>query len=175
MPPAVSRPWLVTLRSTTKSAIPTRIRIAPIAGGIAIIGTAPFGRSTGIPLTVASSLESKCTAHRGGDFVQRYGSRSSLHWGAGHRIPGLLSLGGLWSVGVGSATLQEQALYAPCQQFLRSSVREFKSFQTVSWRSSHRPIAPALGNLVCCSPWSASPRRLLLGAVVTLVYSRARG
>src|SRR5688572_9329445 len=136
MPPAVSRPWLVTLRSTMKSTIPKRIRITPIAGGITIIGTAPFGRSTGIPLTVASSLESDCIPHRGGDFIQPYGSRSLLHWGAGHRIPGLLSLGGLWSVGVGSATLQEQALYAPCQQFLRSSVREFKSFQTVSRRSS---------------------------------------
>src|SRR5215218_8708433 len=89
MPPAVSRPWLVTLRSTMKSTIPTRIRITPISGGITIMGTVAFGRSTGIRLKIASSLENDCTAHRGGDFVQRYGSRSSLHWGVGHRILGL--------------------------------------------------------------------------------------
>src|SRR5215208_3664370 len=88
MPPAVSRPWLVTLRSTMKSTIPTGIRITPIAGGI-IIGTVPFGRSIDMRLKVASSLESDCTAHRGGDFLQRYGSLSLLHWGAGHRILGL--------------------------------------------------------------------------------------
>jgi hypothetical protein len=43
MPPAVRRPWLVTLRSMMKSAIPTRIRITPISGDI--IGTVPFGWS----------------------------------------------------------------------------------------------------------------------------------
>src|SRR5215210_168537 len=63
MPPAVSSPWLVTLRSTMKSTIPTRIRITPIAGGITNIGTVPFGRSVDIQMTVASSLESDCTAH----------------------------------------------------------------------------------------------------------------
>jgi len=35
-------------------------------------------------------------------------------------------------VGFGSATLQEQALCAAFQQFVRSSIREFKTFQTVS-------------------------------------------
>jgi hypothetical protein len=37
--------------------------------------------------------------------------------------------------------------------------------------------APALGNLACYSPWSSSPRclSLILGAVVALMYSRARG
>ena len=39
---------------------------------------------------------------------------------------------GLWRVGFGSATLQEQALCAAFQQFVRSSIREFKTFQTVS-------------------------------------------
>src|SRR5215208_8141396 len=33
MPPAVSRPWFVRLRSTIKSTIPRRIRISPIRGG----------------------------------------------------------------------------------------------------------------------------------------------
>src|SRR5215213_9660430 len=89
MPPAVGRPWLVTLRSTMKSAIPMRTKITPMAGGITIIGRVPFGRSMDIRMKVASSLESDCIAHRGGDFVQRYGSRSSLHRGAGHRILGL--------------------------------------------------------------------------------------
>ena len=42
------------------------------------------------------------------------------------------SLGGVWSVGFGGATLQKQALCAPFQQFVRYSVREFESFQTVS-------------------------------------------
>jgi hypothetical protein len=42
------------------------------------------------------------------------------------------SLGGLLSVGFGSATLQEQALCAQFQQFISSSVRDFDSFQTVS-------------------------------------------
>ena len=45
------------------------------------------------------------------------------------------SLGGVWSVGFGGATLQKQALCAPFQQFVRYSVREFESFQTVSRRS----------------------------------------
>jgi hypothetical protein len=89
--PAVSRPWLVTLRSRMKSAIPTRIRTTPIAEGVTIMGKVPFGRSIDMQMTVASSLESDCTAHRGGDFVQRYGSRSSLHWGPGHRILGLFN------------------------------------------------------------------------------------
>ena len=57
MPPAVSRPWLVTLRSTIKSTTPMRIRITPITGDITIIGTAPLGRSIDIRMTVASSLE----------------------------------------------------------------------------------------------------------------------
>src|ERR687898_307009 len=61
MPPAMSRPWLVTLRSTMKSTIPTRIRITPIAGDI--IGTVPSGRQIDMQMTVASSLESDCTAH----------------------------------------------------------------------------------------------------------------
>jgi len=42
------------------------------------------------------------------------------------------SLGSLWNVGFGSVTLQEQALYAPFQQFTNSSVREFDCFQIVS-------------------------------------------
>jgi hypothetical protein len=42
------------------------------------------------------------------------------------------SLDGVWSVGFGGATLQKQALCAPFQQFVRSSAREFESFQTVS-------------------------------------------
>ncbi len=48
------------------------------------------------------------------------------------------SLGGLWSVGCGSATLQEQAFCAPFQQFVSSSVREFESFQTVSKKLSEK-------------------------------------
>jgi hypothetical protein len=55
------------------------------------MGTVAFGQPIDIRLKVASSLESDCTAHRGGDFVQRYGSRSSLHWGAGQRILGLFN------------------------------------------------------------------------------------
>src|SRR5215213_1640775 len=91
MPPAVGRPWLVTLRSTMKSAIPIRTKITPMAGGITIIGRVPFGRSIDVRMTEASSLESDCTAHRSGDFVLRYGSRSSRHRGAGHRISGLFN------------------------------------------------------------------------------------
>src|SRR5215218_4363779 len=79
MPPAVSRPWLVTLKSTMKSMIPTRIRITPIVGGITIIGTVPSGRQTDIRLKVASSLEGDCTAHRGGDFIPRKSGRGRHH------------------------------------------------------------------------------------------------
>jgi hypothetical protein len=79
----------MTCRSTMKSTIPKRIRITAIVGGITIIGTVPFGRSIDMRMTLASSLENDCTAHRGGHLVQRYSSRSSLHWGAGHRILGL--------------------------------------------------------------------------------------
>ena len=46
--------------------------------------------------------------------------------------PSEKSLSGLWSVGFGSAALQERALCAPFRQLVRSSVREFESFQTVS-------------------------------------------
>ncbi|HXK40226.1 MAG TPA: hypothetical protein VJ837_05325, partial [Candidatus Paceibacterota bacterium] len=59
---------LLTLRSTMKSASPTRIKITPIAGGITIIGTVLFGRSIDMQMTVASSLESDCTAYRGDGF-----------------------------------------------------------------------------------------------------------
>src|SRR5215211_9526205 len=45
------------------------------------------------------------------------------------------SLGGVLSVGFGGPTLQERALYAPFQQFVRFSVREFETFQTVSPRT----------------------------------------
>src|SRR5918998_1636632 len=79
MPPAVSRPWLVTLRSTMKSTIPTRIRIIPIAGGITNIGTVPSGRSTDIQMTVASSLEGDCTAHHGDDSQRGAEGLTLLH------------------------------------------------------------------------------------------------
>src|SRR5215212_5071759 len=88
MPPAVGRPWLVTLRSTMKSAIPTRIRITPIAGGITIMGNVPFGRSAEIRLRIASEVRSDCTAHRGEDFGQSCGLPSPAHRAAGHRIAG---------------------------------------------------------------------------------------
>ena len=42
------------------------------------------------------------------------------------------SLGGIWSVGFGSPTLQEKSLYASFERFVRSSVRELESFHTVS-------------------------------------------
>ena len=42
------------------------------------------------------------------------------------------SLGDLWSAGFGSATLQKEVLRAPFEQFVRSSAREFETFQTVS-------------------------------------------
>jgi hypothetical protein len=46
------------------------------------------------------------------------------------------SLGSLWSVAFGGAILQEQALCASFQQFVRFSAREFESFQTVSCENS---------------------------------------
>jgi hypothetical protein len=74
---------LVTLRSTRKSAIPTRIKITPIAEGF--IGTVPSGRSINIRMTVASSLESDCTAPYDDGFIEAYGSRSSPHLVDGHK------------------------------------------------------------------------------------------
>src|SRR5918994_689838 len=80
IPPAMSRPWLVTLRSMMKSTIPTKIRITPTAGDI--IGTEPAGRETDIRMTVASSLESDCTAPYSDD-SQRDAGR------AGTEVPAL--------------------------------------------------------------------------------------
>ena len=42
------------------------------------------------------------------------------------------SFGGLWSVGFSSVTLQEKALCVPFRQFVRSLLKVFESFQTVS-------------------------------------------
>src|SRR4029453_16945361 len=61
MPPAVSRPWLMTCRSAMKSAIPIRIRITPIVGGITNIAAGPCGQSMGLQVKIASSLTSDCT------------------------------------------------------------------------------------------------------------------
>jgi hypothetical protein len=49
-----------------KNAIPKRIRITPIAGGITTIAAVPCGGSIGLRRRIASSLTSDCTAHRGG-------------------------------------------------------------------------------------------------------------
>src|SRR5829696_5955696 len=89
MPPVVSRPWFVTLRSTMKSTIPTRIRISPIRGGMTIImGREPSGRWIDIRMTLASSLEDDCTAPYDDDFIEVNGSRSSPHLVDGHRFRG---------------------------------------------------------------------------------------
>ncbi len=65
------------------------------------------------------------------------------------------SLGGLWSVGFSGATLQKQALCAPFQQFVRSSVREFENSQTVSqgaFSETQLPIRCLLGSSGTESP-----------------------
>jgi hypothetical protein len=54
MAPAVGKPWLVTFRSTRKSASPTSTRTIPIAGRITIVSKAPSGRSVGMPVRIAS-------------------------------------------------------------------------------------------------------------------------
>src|SRR5215212_114631 len=88
MPPAVSRPWFVRLRSTIKSTIPRRIRISPIRGEITIIRRGTSGRWIDIKMTLASSLEDDCTAPYDDDFIEVYGPRSSPHLVDGHRIRG---------------------------------------------------------------------------------------
>jgi hypothetical protein len=84
MPPAMSRPWLVTFRSMTKSTIPKRIKITLIAGGMIIIRRVPSGRPIDIRKRVASSLESDCTVPYDDDFILVYGPRSSPHLVDGH-------------------------------------------------------------------------------------------
>ena len=79
MAPAVGRPWLVTLRSTRNSASPTSTRTPPIAGGIAIIGKVSSVRPVGMLVTVASSLQSDCTAHLQAGLLQGDRSWRSLH------------------------------------------------------------------------------------------------
>jgi hypothetical protein len=62
MPTAAGTPWLVTIRSTINTAIPIRIRSAPIATGITI-GRAPSGSELGRSVRAASSFASDCSAH----------------------------------------------------------------------------------------------------------------
>ena len=51
----------------------------PLAGGITTIGKAPFGRSAGMLVTVASSVRGDCTAHHHHGFLQSYPLQCSLH------------------------------------------------------------------------------------------------
>jgi hypothetical protein len=78
----------------------------------------------------------------------------SIHQVAAKRLSEK-SLGGLWSVGFSGATLQKQALCAPFQQFVRSSVREFENSQTVSqgaFSETQLPIRCLLGSSGTESP-----------------------
>ncbi len=70
MPPAVGRPWLVTLRSTTNSTSPAITSTTPMVGRITISSKAPSIRSLDMPVAVASSVRSDCIAHHHHGFLR---------------------------------------------------------------------------------------------------------
>src|ERR671911_1552554 len=83
------------------------------------------------------------------------------------------SLGGLWSMGFGSATLQEQVLCAPFQQFESSSIREFDSFQKVSLSNSANYLeSRSCGE--CGFVYRRSTRTIAVTAIVLLFGPRSR-